>query len=400
MDMMRKSLKCLVLVTFAMFTSGIHAQHAQVQDALTKFSNDSLETFVKRLTGILPIEGTDTIRNRQADTEGNDQAFRFIKKCTLSWGLKVDSQVFSFKGRNLIATKKGHVSDRFLLLGAHYDAVGENGQPRPFTVYPGADDNASGTAATMEAARILSQYDWPFTIKFAFWDEEESGLVGSRAYCRPDDVELFMGYINLDMIAYDGDNDSVFEIHTSEIAYSRLLAQRVISTLQAYQIPLKHKLVDPGDPATDHKSFWNTGMTAVGINEIYRGPDANPNWHMFRDSITRFNLPYFWSMTKLAVASIADCAMDTVSVLGIDDRGAIGAVQVYPNPASEWLNIETNIRSGWDLKLIDIQGRTLHSDRITASNHVLNLAGFNPGFYLLQISSGEGNRTIKILHTQ
>lgn len=397
---MKRYLKLIIFILLSAYTSRIFAQHVMVQDALTKFSNDSLETFVKRLTGILPIYGNDTIRNRQANTEGNDQAFNFISNSMLSWGLKVDSQRFSFMGRNLIATKKGRLSDRFLLMGAHYDAVGENGQPRPFTVYPGADDNASGVAATMEAARILSQYEWPFTIKFAFWDEEESGLVGSRAYCRPDDVELFMGYINLDMIAYDGDNDSLFEIHTSDIAYSRLLAQRIISTLQTYQIPLKYKVVDPGDPATDHKSFWNTGMTAVGINEIYRGADANPNWHMFRDSITRFNLPYFRSMAKLAMASIADCAMDTLSILGISDQAANATVQIYPNPVKERLNIVTNIHSEWDLKLIDVQGRILYYDHISQTDYAINMAAFNPGFYILQISSGQSLRTIKILHTE
>ena len=44
-------------------------------------------------------------------------------------------------------------------------------------------DNASGSAAVLEAARILSQYCVDYTIKYAFWDEEERGLDRKRLLC-------------------------------------------------------------------------------------------------------------------------------------------------------------------------------------------------------------------------
>ena len=50
------------------------------------------------------------------------------------------------------------------------------------TTAPGADDNASGTAAVIEAARIFTQYDSKYTIIYALWDEEEQGLIGSAYY--------------------------------------------------------------------------------------------------------------------------------------------------------------------------------------------------------------------------
>lgn len=82
---------------------------------------------------------------------------------------------------------------------------------------PGADDNASGTISAIEAARLLSGIDLPFTILFACWDEEELGLYGSKAYAdtayfRGDSI---IGVLNFDMIAYDGNNDGALDINTN-----------------------------------------------------------------------------------------------------------------------------------------------------------------------------------------
>jgi Zn-dependent M28 family amino/carboxypeptidase len=63
--------------------------------------------------------------------------------------------------------------DDIFIIGAHIDDV---------TGTPGADDNASGSVATLLAADILSQYDWGCTLRFAFWTGEEQGLLGSDVY--------------------------------------------------------------------------------------------------------------------------------------------------------------------------------------------------------------------------
>ena len=64
------------------------------------------------------------------------------------------------------------------LIGAHLDDM-----PVGPTA-PGADDNASGSAAVLVAADILSQYQWGCTLRFAFWTGEEQGLLGSAAYAQ------------------------------------------------------------------------------------------------------------------------------------------------------------------------------------------------------------------------
>ncbi|NIT61156.1 MAG: M20/M25/M40 family metallo-hydrolase, partial [Aliifodinibius sp.] len=64
--------------------------------------------------------------------------------------------------------------DEIYVIGCHYD-VYTNGAP-------GADDNGSGTAATMEIARVLSTSSYKRTIKLIGFSGEELGLLGSAAY--------------------------------------------------------------------------------------------------------------------------------------------------------------------------------------------------------------------------
>lgn len=67
---------------------------------------------------------------------------------------------------------------------------------------PGADDNASGAAVVLEAARLLSSIQTPYTIIFALWDEEEIGLIGSANYARHavQSGEQILGIVNMDML--------------------------------------------------------------------------------------------------------------------------------------------------------------------------------------------------------
>jgi hypothetical protein len=82
-----------------------------------------------------------------------------------------------------------------LVIGAHYDHIPD---------CAGADDNASGTAAVLELARVLGAHEWDRSVTIACWDEEESGLHGSRAWVDAaiaDGREIAL-YLNFDAIAY------------------------------------------------------------------------------------------------------------------------------------------------------------------------------------------------------
>jgi len=120
-------------------------------------------------------------------------------------GLTVTTHNFSSTySENVIAEFPGVVDpDVLYIVGAHYDSTSYVG------LAPGADDNASGTATVLELARILSQYQFKYTIRFCLFSAEEMGLIGSDAYCdylvnQGADVQAF---INQDMNCYRRSGD-------------------------------------------------------------------------------------------------------------------------------------------------------------------------------------------------
>ena len=77
-------------------------------------------------------------------------------------------------GVNVIGTKLGGARpDEHVIVSAHYDHI---------KGCAGADDNGSGAAGTLEAARVLSYGTWDRTLVVACWDQEEDGLIGSGQY--------------------------------------------------------------------------------------------------------------------------------------------------------------------------------------------------------------------------
>jgi acetylornithine deacetylase/succinyl-diaminopimelate desuccinylase-like protein len=68
---------------------------------------------------------------------------------------------------NVVATVVGTVKpDKLIVVGGHYDSVVYGGGAYPYTWAPGADDNGSGTVATLEMARIIAQNPLPVTVMF------------------------------------------------------------------------------------------------------------------------------------------------------------------------------------------------------------------------------------------
>lgn len=88
-------------------------------------------------------------------------------------GLTVERHAYG-TGTNVIGVKRGTTRpDEYVLIGAHYDSVPN---------CPGADDNASGVAGVLEAARILGPGEHARSLMLACWDEEERGLIGAHHF--------------------------------------------------------------------------------------------------------------------------------------------------------------------------------------------------------------------------
>ncbi|MCO5249315.1 MAG: M20/M25/M40 family metallo-hydrolase [Chitinophagales bacterium] len=360
----------------------------RLSDLIDEMQVDSLTKAVKQLSGELPVTiygKTDTIFSRSYMQQGNEKAFQFIKQQMQSYHYKIDSLVFSSTGKNLLVFKKGsQFPQQEIIIGAHYDS-------RPYSgVAPGADDNASGVAAIMEVARVLKDEELPYTIVFAFWDEEEPGLLGSKAYVQSigSRNETLLAYINLDMIAWDGDNDGEVEISTRQVGKSISLSDLIIEQNANYQIGLKTTLINPGPSSSDYASFWTAGYTASGINEVYYGEDNNPYWHTVGDTIGNMNLEYFLKCSKLTLASVYRLAQEGINKpTAIIDSKWHEVPLLYPNPVKEVLFISNLSHKVESVKIYDLKGSGVYKNEQVFDSKIVLPFQMRTGIYIIEINT-------------
>lgn len=383
-----------VLGFFFVFLFLPHAfgQDSRIQEILSRFSPDSLHIELRRLSGEIPVKvngGTVTIKSRLYNNPGNNQAFQYIRQRFTEYGLQIQTQAFSNNGVNLLGIKPGTLfPERVCIIGAHYDNLPTG------PIAPGADDNASGCAAVLEAARLLAHVDLPNTVIFAVWDEEELGLIGSNAYVAKGVYgSSFLGYINLDMIGWDGNGDRVAEVHTRPVAGSVALANQVLACNDAYQIGLNLEVHNPGAINTDHYSFWQGGYTAVGINEQYDA-DMNPNYHQATDQFQYLDTAYLNANARLAIAVLSTLAFDK-SQVG-DPAEIASQAKIYPNPATTNLTVEfpRAIVAPFQVEIADSRGKIVSSATRSETYKVtLQVDALAAGVYSVIVRSADFKST-------
>ncbi len=161
-------------------------------------------------------------------------------------------------GRNLVADLGGPADAPLLLIGAHYDQV---------AVGHGATDNASGVAAVLELAQALKAAPLArHRVQVVFWDLEEKGLLGSRAWVAAPGREKPALYVNFDVFGW---GDTLW-----------MMTPQAVGTLVTalHTASLAEKLgFRPGDayPPTDHLAFLKAGWPAVSFS-LVGGDEIDP----------------------------------------------------------------------------------------------------------------------------
>jgi hypothetical protein len=320
---------------------------------------------------------------------GNNMAADFIKEKLDSYGLVTYDQNFSSTGRNVYGVQLGSLyPNKKYIICAHYDDMPSG------TTAPGADDNASGTAAVIEAARIFTQYDSKYTIIYALWDEEEQGLIGSAYYAlqASNAGDSILGVINMDMISYDSNSDGQVEIHTRPIASSISLKDNMLQVNTLYGVGLTFSVINPGATWSDHASFWNRNFGAICLIEL--DGDFNAYYHTVNDKIQYFNMPYYLKMSKVALGTLATLAQltDIVPVEMLTFAASVrnSEVQLLWSTASELNNrgfeIERSVNGANDFIMIgfvDGEGSSTEINYYSFSDNP-KLIGVNQLYYRLK----------------
>ncbi|MEW5795616.1 MAG: M20/M25/M40 family metallo-hydrolase [Candidatus Zixiibacteriota bacterium] len=302
-------------------------------DSLTnRVNQDSLRAFVQRL---------EDFRTRYTYTDSCLRARDWIAQKFRDWGYTdVTTPAFYYGGAwhyNVKAVKPGVAEpDKVIVIGGHYDSYVRSDQsPGRFIYAPGADDDGSGTALTLEAARVLANVPLRKTVIFMPFGAEEIGLVGSQnasADFVTAGTKLEVMY-NFDMVAFTANSYWDFEFSSGDIT-----AYRDFSIASAVRVSDLIPVTASAGSSSDHYPFDQRGFPIVNHIES----DFNTlGWHTNLDLTSRLNIPYFAEVTKTAVASlavVADAAFPAriTSIADVGDGQSLEVVWSDCNPGCQY----------------------------------------------------------------
>ncbi|MFB3907154.1 MAG: M28 family peptidase [Candidatus Eisenbacteria bacterium] len=251
----------------------------------------SLEKHVRMLQDLGPRVSTSPAGYQAAES----LAARFR-----SFGIEdVSLQDYNAWCDNVVAVKPGwRDPDEIYVIGAHYDSV---------PVSPGADDNGSGTAGVLEAARVLAPEPFEATLIFLCFSGEEQGLHGSAAWAgQAADLALdIRGMVNLDMIGYAGADPDLDLI--TDPSYPEII-ERTYEAIETYLPGHRFRESTLSGGNSDQQSFWNNGYAAIFFFEGENPP--NPAYHRSTDriGIGLNSFPFLRANVQSAVALLASYA--------------------------------------------------------------------------------------------
>ena len=172
-------------------------------------------------------------------------------------------------GRNVIAALDGadpRRKDEWIVIGAHYDHLGDGGSPSSLApgekaIHNGADDNASGVSVVLSAARTLAAGPRPArSVLFIAFTGEESGLLGSAYFvANPTITGRITAMINLDMVGRLGQGPLiVYGVDTSE-------EWKTIVEPAAARAGIAVATRGEGYGPSDHTSFYTKDMPVLHL---------------------------------------------------------------------------------------------------------------------------------------
>ncbi|MCB9360923.1 MAG: M20/M25/M40 family metallo-hydrolase [Flavobacteriales bacterium] len=375
------------LLAITLLFINVSFSQTTIANLISQVSQPGIIQTVRDLSGedsTVVTGNTVLIEHRVSDYD-NNLAADYIKEQLTSYGLSVAAINYSANGRNIVATKIGNVNPNDIyLISAHYDAVS----------YHGADDNASGVAAVLEAARIMANYDFENTVVFALWDEEEIGLKGAENYANTasQNNDNILGVVNMDMIGYDGDNDKLFDIDVRNYANSNQIASDLVNIVSTHNLDLVSNIVNPGTLDSDHSTFWDAGYSAVLLGEAWSENDITPGYHSANDRINLFNYSYFFNMVKLCVGYITTKAvlLNTTAI----SPTFTPLAKIYPNPTKGFANLyyKNNIHA--EINIINTYGNIVFTRNVNGNFVKLDLTNLSNGIYIIKTVESNGSTSV------
>ena len=285
----------------------------RIREMLNQVNMDSLEATVQHL---------QDYGSRIWNSDNAFAASDWIASRMEALGLEVEQQPFNANtwmgsgaaAPNVIGIQRGTLyPDTYVVCGSHFDSFSYEAMYGGGTA-PGADDNATGVASVLESARIMTQYEFEYSIIYCAYGCEEMGLYGSEAYasrCQQQGMDI-IGYFNNDMNGYlYGDQIHIDCIYPNSV---EPIGTYYMNVGEVYypELPIRHVNFNQGD--SDHTSFNNHGYMGIYPFEDYQ--NYSPYIHTPNDligtSVNSFEMSQQYCQMNIAcLAEIANPMGDT-----------------------------------------------------------------------------------------
>ncbi len=288
----------------------------RIREMLNQVNMDSLEATVQHL---------QDYGSRIWNSDNAFAASDWIASRMEALGLEVEQQPFNANtwmgsgaaAPNVIGIQRGTLyPDTYVVCGSHFDSFSYEAMFGSGTA-PGADDNATGVASVLESARIMTQYEFEYSIIYCAYGCEEMGLYGSEAYasrCQQQGMDI-IGYFNNDMNGYlYGDQIHIDCIYPNSV---EPIGTYYMNVGEVYypELPIRHVNFNEGD--SDHTSFNNHGYMGIYPFEDYQ--NYSPYIHTPNDligtSVNSFAMSQQYCQMNIAcLAEIANPVGETPQV--------------------------------------------------------------------------------------
>lgn len=278
----------------------------------------------------------------KARPPGSTHHLRVQSRCAEvfeTWGYEVEIDRYD-TGTNVLGRREGRdPAAPYVMVGAHYDHI---------PGCEGADDNASGTAAVLELARVLAGVPLERSLVLACWDEEERGLVGSRDWARRTRArgDLVSIYFNFDAIAFTDPRPGTQAVPTGlgvlfpgEIdklkarqdradfialiadAGATPHAERIAAHAEALALPFTllsiPTLVQQSGIAwdlqrSDHAALWDAGYPAVMITDTANFRSGAYHCRERPDTVDTLDLRFGADVVRATAAAVTEAVTEAV----------------------------------------------------------------------------------------
>lgn len=312
----------------------------RIREMLNQVNMDSLEATVQHL---------QDYGSRIWNSENAFAASDWIASRMEALGLEVEQQPFNANtwmgsgaaAPNVIGIQRGTLyPDTYVVCGSHFDSFSYEAMMGGGTA-PGADDNATGVASVLESARIMTQYEFEYSIIYCAYGCEEMGLYGSEAYasrCQQQSMDI-IGYFNNDMNGYlYGDQIHIDCIYPNSV---EPIGTYYMNVGEVYypELPIRHVNFNQGD--SDHTSFNNHGYMGIYPFEDYEhySPYIHTPNDLIGTSVTSFEMSQQYCQMNIAcLAEIANPVGDTPVVECNPVREFSIELPVWKDTSPLWLH--------------------------------------------------------------